>query len=152
MEPAARQMRDQQLRQPVVSSPCCSLLSSREGTEIEPRRAHRYARSCAVQRLPQQGVSQAGIAHTLCMSPATVRRFPRASPVPERAQYRGGSRLEPSLSYLHQRWAQGIRNPVQLWREISSQGYPGPPRMLERYVTRLRQRLKGLTPQPSAHF
>jgi len=81
-----------------------------------------------------------------------VRRFTRASTFPERAQYRCGSRLDPYLSYLHHRWAQGVRNPVQLWREVYSQGYPGTPRMLERYVTRLRQRLQGLTPQQSAHF
>jgi transposase len=152
MEQAAGQLRDQQIRQPVVSSSFGSLLSSRGGTEIEQRRAHRYARYCAVKRLHQQGVSQAGIAHTLCMSPTTVRQFTRASTFPERAQYRCGSRLDPYLAYLHQRWAQGVRNPVQLWREVSSRGYPGTPRMLERYVTRMRQRLKGLTSQQSAHF
>jgi transposase len=86
------------------------------------------------------------------MSPATVRRFTRASTFPERAQYRRGSRLDPYLPYVHHRWAQGARNPLVLWREISAQGYTGTPRMLERYVTRLHQRLKGLTPHESAHF
>jgi hypothetical protein len=145
-------MRDHQIRQPVTLTTFGSLLSSREGTEIEQRRANRYARYCAVKRLYQQGVSHEGIARTLCMSPTTVRRFVRATTFPERAQYQCGSQLDPYLPYLHQRWAQGVRNPLRLWREIAAQGYAGTPRMLERYVTRLRHRLKDLTPQQSAHF
>jgi transposase len=152
VDQAARQMRDHQIGQPGAVATCGSLLSSREGTEIEQRRANRYARYCAVKRLHQQGVSHEGIARTLCMSPTTVRRFVRAPTFPERAQYQCGSQLDPYLPYLHQRWAQGVRNPLQLWREISAQGYAGTPSMLERFVTRLRQRLKGLTPQEGAHF
>jgi len=151
VDQAARQMRDHQIEQAEASVPFGSLLSSREGTEIQQHRANRYARYCAVKRLHQQGVSHEGIARTLCLSPTTVRRFVRATTFPERASYRRGSQLDPYAPYLHHRWAQGVRNPVLLWREISAQGYAGTPRMLERYVTRLRQRLKGLTPQEGAH-
>jgi transposase len=149
---AARQMRDHQIEHAEASATLSSLLSSREATEIEQHRANRYARSCAVKRLHQQGVSHEGIARTLCMSPTTVRRFVRATTFPERAHYQRSSQLDPYLPYLHQRWAQGVRNPLLLWREIAAQGYAGTPRMLERYGTRLRQRLKGLTPQERAHF
>jgi transposase len=93
-----------------------------------------------------------GLLAPSCMSPTTVRRFVRASSFPERAHYRRGSQLDAYLPYLQQRWAQGVRNPFLLWREIAAQGYAGTPRMLERYATRLRQRLKGLTPQQGAHF
>jgi transposase len=153
VDQAARQMRDHQIGQPGAAvATGGSLLSSREAREIEQRRANRYARYCAVKRLHQQGVSHEGIARTLCLSPTTVRRFVRATTVPERAQYRRGSQLDPSLPYLHRRGAQGVGNPLRRWREIAAQGYAGTPRMLERYVTRLRQRLKGLTSQEGAHF
>lgn len=101
VEQAARQMRDYQIEHAVASFPLSSLLSSREGTEIEQPRANRYARYCAVRRLPQQGVSHEGIAPTLCLSPTTVRRFVRAHTFPERAHFRRGSQLAPYLPYLH---------------------------------------------------
>jgi transposase len=39
-----------------------------------------------------------------------------------------------------------------LWQEIHTQGYPGTARMIERYIVRLYQRLKGLTTQQRARF
>src|SRR5262245_30006069 len=72
-------------------------------------------------------------------------RFPS---VPSRL----GSRLDAYLPYLHARWAQGVRTPAILWQGLRDQGYPGTVRMIERYVLRLGQRLKGLTPQESAQF
>jgi transposase len=47
---------------------------------------------------------------------------------------------------------QGVRNPTVLWQEIRTHGYPGTARMIERYIVRLYQRLKGLTTQQRAHF
>jgi transposase len=127
-------------------------LSSTEASEIARHRANRYARYRAVKELQAQGVSQHGIARTLVMSPNTVRRYVRASTFPERARYRSGSRLDAYLPYLHERWVQGIRNPTILWQELRTQGYPGTARMIERYIVRLYQRLKGLTTQQRARF
>ena len=47
---------------------------------------------------------------------------------------------------------QGIRNPTVLWQEIRTQGYPGMVRMIECYLVRLYQRLKGLTIQQRERF
>jgi transposase len=152
MEHATRQMRTDQIGQLPTAGDVSVRFSARPETEIEQHRATRYARYCAVKRLQDQGVSQVGIARTLCMNHATVRRFMRASTFPERARYRRGSRLDPYLPYLAQRWAQGIRNLLQLWREVRAQGYPGSSQMLDRYVLRIGQRLKGLTPEESAQF
>jgi len=127
-------------------------LSSTEASEIARHRANRYARYQAVKQLQAQGVSLHGIARTLVMSPNTVRRYVRASTFPERARYRSGSRLDAYLPYLHARWGQGVRNPIVLWQEIRMQGYPGTARMIERYIVRLYQRLKGLTTQQRARF
>ncbi len=127
-------------------------LSSTEASESTRHRANRYARYQAVKELQAQGVSLHGIARTLVMSPNTVRRYVRASTFPERARYRLGSRLEAYLPYLHARWVQGVHNPTVLWQEIRAQGYPGTARMIDYYIVRLYQRLKGLTPQQRARF
>jgi transposase len=144
------------MRAPLVTPSAAMLplpsLSSTEASEIARHRANRYARYRAVKQLQVQGVSQHGIARTLVMSPNTVRRYVRASTFPERARYRSGSRLDAYLPYLHARWVQGVRNPTVLWQEIRTQGYPGTARMIERYIVRLYQRLKGLTTQQRAHF
>ena len=151
MEEAAWRMRDTQSTAATALLPLPSL-SSTEASEIAHHRANRYARYQAVKQLQAQGVSLHGIARTLVMSPNTVRRYVRASTFPERARYRRGSRLDAYLPYLHARWVQGIRNPTVLWQEISAQGYPGTARMIERYIVRLYQRLKGLTTQQRARF
>ncbi len=104
-----------------------AMLSSRSVKEVQGNRAKRYALYWDVMRLRQQGVSQNGIARTLGINHATVRRFIRAGTFPERAQYRRGSQLDPYISYLHQRWAEGATNPQQLWQELVTQGYQGTP-------------------------
>ena len=86
--------------------------------------------------LHHQGVSQKRIATTLGISPLTVRTFTRAGTFPERATYRRQSQLDKYVTFLHQRWAAGGKNPTQLWREIVAQGYQGTPRMVRRYVAR----------------
>jgi transposase len=151
IEEAAWRMRDTQSTAATALLPLPSL-SSTEASEIARHRANRYARYQAVKQLQAQGVSQHGIARTLVMSPNTVRRYVRASTFPERARYRSGSRLDAYLPYLHARWVQGIRNPIILWQELRTRGYPGTARMIERYVVRLYQRLKGLTTQQRARF
>jgi transposase len=143
VEHAARPMRTEQIGQLPTAGELSVRVSARPEAEIEQHRATRSAHSCAVKRLQDQGVSQVGIARTLRMTHATVRRFRRASIFPERARYRHGSRLDPSLPDLSQRRAQGMRNSLPLWREVRAQGYPGAPRMLERYVLRIGQRLQG---------
>jgi transposase len=88
-----------------------AMLSSRSAQEIQGNRAKRYALYRAVVRLQQQGVSQNGIARTLGINHATVRRCIRAGTFPERARYRRGSQLDPYVPYLHQRWAEGATTP-----------------------------------------
>jgi hypothetical protein len=131
MEEAARQLRDHQLRESGTTVVLPSLSAS-EASEIERHRATRYARSCAVKPLQRQGVSQPGSARPLAMSQNPVRRSVRAATVPQRAQYRLGSRLDAYLPYLHARWAQGVRTPAVLGKELCARGYPGSGGMIER--------------------
>jgi transposase len=76
-----------------------------------------------------------------------VRKFIRAETFPERAPHKGGHRsiLEPYIPYIHQRWAEGSHNALQLWREIKEKGYGGQAGMVRSYVRRLRAQLAELT-------
>ena len=72
----------------------------------------------------------------------TVYRYLRFQEFPARAKTTArGSRLEPYLNYLHQRFAQGSQNATQLWREVVEQGYQGKPAMVRRYIRNLRRRI-----------
>jgi transposase len=83
---AVRQLRARQLGQLRGIGTAALSLLARPRTDIERHRAQRYARSCAVKRLQQHGVSPVGIARTLCRNHATGRRFMRANTFPERVQ------------------------------------------------------------------
>jgi transposase len=143
---------EQQLLAPANTLGPVSMLSSRDAKDVQESRERRYARYCQVRELHRQGVSQDGIAEALGVHHATVRTYIRAEVFPERAPYRLSSQLDPYVPYLHQRWVEGCKNPTQLWREIVAQGYRGTPRMIRRYVTRLRQRLQALTPDQQTQW
>jgi Transposase len=123
-----------------------AMFSSRSVQEIQAHWAKRYALYRDVMRLHQQGVSQKDIARTLGINHVTVRRFIRAGTFPERARYRRGSQLDPYISSLHQGWVEGVATPQQLWHELVTQGYRGTPRMVRRYIERLRQQLNAFAP------
>lgn len=115
----------------------------------------RYA---TIQALHATGMSQRAIARTLGLSRGTVQRSVRAEAAPLRA--RRASRkgiLAPYEAYLRQRWQEGERNGMALWREIVAQGYPGASNNVSRLMTQLRKQeqagdmeveaARGLTPR-----
>ena len=126
-----------------------AMLSSREEREGRARREKRYARYQEVMELHQRGLSQRAIAKVLSINRATARKFIHADAFPERAPHKGRHRsiLEPYIPYIHQRWAEGCDNALQLWREIKEKGYGGQAGMVRRYVRRLRAQLAELTPE-----
>ena len=146
MRQAAAQVTARQPWAPTMPHGPVALRSSRSVKEIQGHRAKRYALYRDVMRVRQQGGSQNGIARTLGITHATVRRFIRAGPFPERAQDRRGNPLDPYVPSLHQRWAAGATNPQPLWQERVTQGYRGTPRLVRRYVARLRQPRHALAP------
>jgi FixJ family two-component response regulator len=125
----------QLLEQTTTAGPV-AMLSSRSAHERRHNRATRYARSCQVLDLHRPGISQKRIATTLGISPITVRTCLRAETFPERATTRHQSQRDPSVAFLHQRWAAGCKHPTQRWHEMVAQGYQGTPRMVRRYVAR----------------
>src|SRR6266478_2884954 len=58
----------------------------------------------------------------------------------------GRSVLNPSKTYLLERWNAGCHTAIQLFRELQAQGYPGSSRRVTASVSRIRQ-AQGLPPR-----
>jgi transposase len=99
------------------------------------RRAQRVACYEAVNALATQGRSQLSIAKELNLSRWTVRRYVQADSFPEipRRRTRPGM-LQPFESYLQQRWDEGCRNGLLLWRELQTRGFPGSRKLVSAWV------------------
>ena len=117
--------------------------------------AQRYE---TIQAMHANDISQRAIARALGLNRNTVRRYVRAETAPVRT--RRASRkgiLAPYEGYLRQRWQEGERNGMALWREIVAQGYPGASNNVSRLMTQLRKQeqtgevdiepVRGLTPR-----
>ena len=75
----------------------------------------------------------------------TVRTYLLASTFAERQRHSPvNGPLEPYKPYLLQRWEQGCRNALQLWREVRARGFPGSATCVRDFVHPLRQ--PGMTP------
>jgi transposase len=99
-----------------------------------------------VKRLAVQGMSLIGISQALKMSQMTVHRYVKSEGFPERVRRASsGGHLAHYLPHIHQRFAAGCGNALQLWREVAAQGYTGKPAMVVRYVGRLRVRTRTLS-------
>lgn len=101
----------------------------------EQRRAARRARYDRVVGLAQQGESVSAISRGVGLTRLTVRKLLRAGAFPERAP--APCRLHdaaPEAAYLRERWAAGVQNAADLWRELRARGFSGSPGMVRRYV------------------
>ncbi|MCC7164729.1 MAG: ISL3 family transposase [Anaerolineae bacterium] len=87
------------------------------------RRAKRIARYEQVRALYARGVKIKRIAQQLQMSRMTVRQFAKAETYPEMAPHSRIGALTPFEPYLRQRWKEGCRNALQLYREVCARGY-----------------------------
>lgn len=131
---------------PVIEAEPVTMLSSRNSQQIESNRQKRQAKYCEVMKLHTEGVSMLGIAQMLKMGRRTVRKYIESNGLAYNApRPKRGSQLEKYTAYLHRRWAEGCDNALQLWREITEQGYSGKAAMVRRYVMRLRKRMTNLT-------
>jgi hypothetical protein len=74
----------------------------------------------------------------ISINPTTVREYFYAEVFPERTRRpAGGSILNPYLAYLEERFEQGCRNGLQLWREIKQRGYQT--RQVSKWMSKRRQ-------------
>jgi len=110
------------------------------------RRSQRQGRYDQVLSLHSQGLSERSIARQLNLNCITVRRYLRAGTFPERARRKTPcSMLKAYESYLEDRWTQGQRNAMQLWREVKARGYPGSYKLVGVWAYRKRNPLSAFS-------
>lgn len=134
-----------------VSSMLRDTAQERESRESRQKRYDRYQK---VMELYNQGVPQNAIAEELSMSRVTVNTYVHSEGFPERSTHHCPHRsiLDPYIPYIHKRWAAGVQDARQLWREIKEMGYPGKDRMVRRYAVNLRKMLAELSVEEQAEF
>jgi transposase len=117
----------------------------KQPTRYEQQRQHmrekRQAQLEEVHRLRQEGYSIRAICPTLCMGRRKVRKYLANSQPPEYKRRRQKTILDPYWSYLEQRWTEGCRNGMELWKEIRGMGYSGTYQSMARQIVLLRKRM-----------
>ena len=91
----------------------------------EPVPCASQLRWAEVKRLKQEGWSARAIAAHLHVHRQTVRKDLAADSFPQRTSRWHTSTVAPYLTYLRQRWAEGCRDRMHLWRELQAQGFTG---------------------------
>jgi transposase len=100
-----------------------------------------------VRDLYQAGVTLSAIARQTGLDRKTVRKFIRASAFPEQQpRPQRASLLDPYKAYLRQRWDEGCRTAVRLWRELQAIGFSGGRVLVVDFIAQLR-REQGLSPR-----
>ncbi len=115
------------------------------------RRENRLARYEQVRALYSKGVKIKRMAQQLKMSRMTVRKFVKAETYPEMAPHSRAGALTPFEPYLRQRWKEGCRNALQLWREVCAQGYRGTRRQVSKWVGLRREEPKRYSHMSKRH-
>jgi len=105
------------------------------------RHAERLDRYQQLIHLRDEGFTQQEIAPRLGMAARTVRNWltrgiPYGKPELRRKQRRG---FDPYAAYVRERFWQGCRNGLQLWRELQTQGYKGSSRSVYRFLAQLKE-------------
>src|SRR5258708_2023929 len=117
-------------------------------TGSAPPPSGRQERFALVHARRQAGATIRSIAHEFGMARNTVRRYLRATHIPDWQRGTRRTLLDPYRAYLFERWNAGYHNGNQLFREIREQGYRGGASQVGVLVTRLRKRLPSAAPLP----
>ena len=110
-----------------------------EGAAAVESRARWLARYQGVRQRFQAGEKLLAISRALGLARSTVRRYAYAERFPERAvRVPPPSILDPYLSHLEARLAQGCENAMALWRELQALGFSGTAKQVQRWVQQRR--------------
>ena len=114
--------------------------------------ARTRARHAQIHAALARGQTITEISRTLRLERKTVRRYATAATagqlVPDARLARPGL-LDPHLSYLRQRWDEGVRSTERLHAELRARGYRGSLRTLRRLTAQLRQDTAVPAPPPA---
>ena len=135
-------------------SPCAlqtRLPEKRSPLEEAQRQAaadKRLTRHQQIHALKAAGVSIEQVAQQLHLNRQTVQRYLRleGACVAQRQRHTR-SNIEAYLPYLLQRWGEDCHNALQLWREITAQGYVGTDRMVTAWAHQQRTEPAPTTPK-----
>jgi transposase len=101
----------------------------------EARVQQREQRYQYVKARAAQGISHQQIASETGLSTRTIRRWLRTTTLlPDQRGYRGGSKIDRYIAYLHTRLAEGCTNQTRLWQEIREQGFSGTQSLVSKWV------------------
>ena len=137
---------------PTLDGASVSGRAQQSQTKESARMSAQYAQ---VQALHGEGIARAVIARELQISRRTVYRYLAmdAPPPPRLIQVRDRHVLAFWKPYLIQRWNDGCRNSLELWRELRDQhAFPYSSRTVARFLTVLRQdsgMLRSFRPVPA---
>ncbi len=118
---------------PVIAPP------NPEARRAEARRARRQARFDEAVRLHAAGASISTISRQVGADRKTLRHWLQAGSMPTWRRPPRSSLLDPYREHLERRWAAGCCNAAQLWRELSSLGFPGRPAIVRAWATQRRR-------------
>jgi transposase len=118
-----------------MGQPSQSFFSGRMPKGVVERRNRRAALYQEVIELKQKGLTTQEIAKRVGKSVRTVLRWLKQGEYREEVRHRQ-STLDPYFSYLAQRWNEGCRNVMKLWRELTERGYRGSYSSLYHYLRR----------------
>jgi transposase len=94
----------------------------------------------AIQQLKANGASISSTARALHLNWKTVHKYWSTTEAAERRyMVRPVGSLTPYEGYLQERWHQGARQALPLWRELVKRGYPGEYRSVARYIAALKR-------------
>ncbi|MEO6063436.1 MAG: ISL3 family transposase [Thermoflexales bacterium] len=109
--------------------------TAQEQAASRASRTGRKTRFEEVKRLRQQGATISQISRLLDMDPKTARVYFYADVFPERKKNKSiKTSIDPHVLYLQQRFEQGCRNVMQLFREIRTRGYIGSSTPVRRWM------------------
>src|SRR5215470_15294313 len=95
-------------------------------------RTHRYAQ---VKTRFAQGLSLRQIAAACGLNTKTIRSWVRTETLPlDQRGYRGAGKIDPYISYLQTRLAEGCTNQSRLWREMQHQGFTGTRSLVAKWI------------------
>ncbi|GHO97568.1 transposase [Reticulibacter mediterranei] len=123
---------------PVLPGKHVPRLSPQQEQVVQLHRAERVARYEQAMALRKQGLSYQAIAERVGVGHSTVRRWIEAGVFPERKRREQASQLDPYLSFIRERWAQGCHNMARIYRELTTKGYKGSYESVRNLVISLR--------------
>jgi transposase len=106
---------------------------------VQLHRAEWFARDAQAVALRKQGLSHQAEAPRVGVGHSTVQRWIEAGTFPERKRREQTSQLDPYLSFIRERWAQGCHNMARIYRELGTKGYKGSYESVRNAINTLRE-------------